>query len=355
MTDAWIKGAPSPFQGAVEHAAALLSRSRLPLIAGLGTDVAGARAALALAERVGGAVDHMHSTAVLRNLDAMREGGMLVTTPNEARLRCDVLLLVGPRLTEAWSDLPERLFTNPQRRIVWLCPGAPAKEPHIEVIGDDPAHLPALLAVLRARVAGRPVADKAQAIKKIETLATALKQARFGVAVWSATELDPLTIDMLCGLVKDLNDKTRFTSLPLMPGDNAAAVQQVSGWKTGFPLRTGFGRGFPEHDPWRFDAVRLVDSGEADCALWIAATSAAAPAWRRKVPLIVLTATPDELPFPSEVRFVVGRPGVDHDAVEHLAATGTLAPLRAQKPANTPTVADVVTQIAAALPAARPC
>jgi formylmethanofuran dehydrogenase subunit B len=355
MADAWIRGAPSRLEDAVEHAAVLLGRSRLPVIAGLGTDVAGARAALALAERVGGAVDHMHSTALLRNLDAMREGGMLVTTPNEARLRCDLLLLVGPGLTEAWPELPERLLANTQRRIVWLCAGASATERHIETIGDDPAQLPALLAILRARIAGRPLADNAPAKETIEALATSLKQARFGVAVWSAAKLDPLTIDMLSGLVKELNDKTRFTSLPLMPGDNAAAVQQVSGWKTGFPLRTGFGRGFPEHDPWRFDAVRLVDSGEADCALWIAATSGSAPAWRRDIPLIVLAAAPDEPPYPSEVRFAVGRPGVDHDAVEHLAATGTLAPMRVQKPTNIATVADVVTQIAAALPAARPC
>ncbi len=355
MADAWIRGTPSPLQRAVEHAAALLGRSRLPVIAGLGTDVAGARAAIALAERLGGVVDHMHSTALLRNLDAMREGGVLMTTPNEARLRCDVLLLVGAGLTEAWPDLAKRLLTDTQRRVVWLCPGTSTKERRIEAIGDDPAQLPVLLSVLRARVAGRPVADSAAAREKIEALANTLKQARFGVAVWSATELDPLTIAMLCGLVKDLNDKTRFTSLPLAAGDNAVAVQQVSGWKTGFPLRTGFGRGFPEHDPWRFDAVRVVDSGEADCAIWIAATSATAPAWQRNVPLIALAATSGDLPYPTEVRFAVGRPGVDHDAVEQRAATATLALTRARKPADTLSVADVVTRIAAALPAVRPC
>ena len=49
---------------------------------------------------------------------------------------------------------------------------------------------------------------------------------------------------------------------------------------TGFPMRTAFGRGYPEHDPWRFDATRLVESGEADGALWISAYRATKPQWR---------------------------------------------------------------------------
>ena len=59
---------------------------------------------------------------------------------------------------------------------------------------------------------------------------------------------------------------------------------------TGFPLRTGFGRGVPEHDPWRFEASRLIDSGEADCAVWISAYGTRPPAWKRDLPLVALTA-----------------------------------------------------------------
>src|SRR6185437_7629495 len=76
--------------------------------------------------------------------------------------------------------------------------------------------------------------------------------------------------------------------LPLAPADNAAAVLQASGWMTGLPPRPGFARGAGEHDPWRFDAVRLVESGEADCAVWISAWSATTPAWKRDMPTVVL-------------------------------------------------------------------
>src|SRR5262245_9291331 len=121
MAEAWIRGKAVALDAAIAEVVNLLSASRLPVIAGLGTDVAGVRAAIKLAQRVGGVIDHMHSEVLLRDLDVMREAGMMVTTPNEVRLRADFLLLVGPGLIEAWPALPDRLFAK--RRIVWLCPG----------------------------------------------------------------------------------------------------------------------------------------------------------------------------------------------------------------------------------------
>ena len=129
-------------------------------------------------------------------------------------------------------------------------------------------------------------------------------------------------------------------SVPNRPGEQAAHC---------FRIQTAIG----EVPCRRLDAVRLVDSGEADCAMWIAATGAAAPAWRRDVPLIVLSAEPDARK--AEVAFAVGRPGIDHDGVAYNAASGTLAPVAATKPREARTVADVVAQIAAALPEGAPC
>jgi formylmethanofuran dehydrogenase subunit B len=356
MVEAWIRGSAAELDAAIGEAAKLLAASRMPVIAGLGTDVAGARAAIALAQRVGGIVDHMHSTPLLRDLDVMREAGVMVTTPNVARLRADLLLLVGPGLTQVWPEFPERLLSNPDRRVIWLCPGdAPETRisHHTVTVGRNPTELPVLLAALRARCAGRPVAKMKLASNKIDAVAGELARVHFGVAVWSAAELDELTVEMLCGLVKDLNATTRFTGLPLAPPDNAAGVQQVSGWMTGFPMRTGFARGFWEHDPWRYDTVRLVDSGEADCAVWISAYGAHAPAWTRRVPLIALGADPDRKG--SDVAIAVGLPHIDHPAVEYWTATGTLCAVKARQPTNRITVADIMTRISAALPEAAPC
>ena len=61
---------------------------------------------------IGGVIDHMHSGALLRDLDAGRAAGMMVTTPNEAALRADTLLMVGPGLETAWPELEAQLLAT---------------------------------------------------------------------------------------------------------------------------------------------------------------------------------------------------------------------------------------------------
>jgi formylmethanofuran dehydrogenase subunit B len=368
MGPAWIDGAPVALDAAGAEAARLLGASRLPVIAGLGTDVAGARAALALARRVGGVVDHMHSGALLRNLDVMREGGMIVTTQNEARLRADVLLLVGEGVFQAWPRLQEIFIlagsehgTIPKRRLWWLCPGRGGPRgptAGLRPIGRESQDLPILIPALRARVADRPFNESAippAAIKELVKAAADLRAARFGVAAWSAAHLDSLAIEMLCGLIDDLNGATRFAGLPLAPEDNAAGVMTACGWTTGYPMRTGLARGQAEHDPWRFDATRLVDSGEADCALWISAYGDARPGWNKVVPTIALTGPQAQMT--TRVRIAVGCPGIDHASIEHLADIGTLASIPAHKPSEALSVAQAIARIEAALPnrGAGPC
>lgn len=359
MGDARIDRKPVPLDAAIAQAARMLDASRLPVIGGLGADIAGTRAAVALAERIGGVIDHMHSDAVLRDLAVMREAGSYVTTPNEARLRADTLLLVGPGLLEAWPELVARLTAAPnarevdndKRRITWLGTGKGAALPGASMIGRDPRDLPILLAQLRACIGGRPAG---KVPRPIATLADSLKTARFGVAVWSAAALDELVIAMLAGLIDDLNATTRFTALPLAPADNAIGALQACGWMTGFPMRTGFGRGYPEHDPWRCDARRLIESGEADCAVWIASYRPTTPPWTRRVPMITLANAPPR--DTDGVVIQVGQPGLDHDAVEHSAMTGTLTARAAEQKSALPSVADVIARIATALPdGAWPC
>src|SRR5215469_16246970 len=216
MADAWIEGRPAAMDAAVAEAAKLLAASRLPVVAGLGTDVAGARAAVALAQRIGGVIDHMHAGAVLRALEVVRTAGMLVTTANEAALRADTLLLVGPDLATAWPGIgrelldrePDRRWVAGRRRVFWLCPGASApslsaEARPIERLGKDPAHLKVSLGALRARLKGRPCGPTVLSEQELEDLAAALAAARFGVAVWAATALDALAIEMLSGIISD--------------------------------------------------------------------------------------------------------------------------------------------------------
>jgi formylmethanofuran dehydrogenase subunit B len=365
-----IDGAPASLDEAAAAAARLLARSHQPLIAGLGADIDGARAAIALAQRVGGVIEHMHSAAILRDLDCLRETGIMLTTPGEARVRADVVLLVGDGLTEAWPALNERLLrplarpdgVDVARRIVSLAPHADARisdfDGDIEIVAAGVgATLAANLAALRARIKGRPVAQTQLPLSALDTLASIVKGARFGVAVWTAGNLGVLEIEMLQGLVRDLNDTTRFSTLPLPAVDNGAGVLAASGWTTGFPMRTRFGAGAPIHDPWRFDAERLVASGETDCVVWISSFGAIPPAWRSTVNFIALCEPMTQFAKAPHVRIAVGRPGVDHDAVMHSSDVGTLVAATASARSAALSVAHALERIGARLDdaSASPC
>ena len=364
MGQAWVAGRPAALDAAIAEAAKLLAASRYPLIAGLGTDIAGARAAIALAQRTGAVIDHVNADAVLRDLTVMRSCGVMLTTPLAAHARADLLVLAGPGVTATWPPWPQRAFgkmpptrtdVTATRRIFWLCPGRAAAKPTFggataETVGKEPRDLPTLLAALRARIAGRPTGKACVSARMLDRFAGALTAAQFGVAIWSAAALDALTIEMLCGLVNDLNATTRFGGLPLAPADNAIGVLQTCAWMTGLPMRSGFGRGFAEHDPWRFDGRRLVESGESDCVIWISAYRAAAPPWRTAPPMIALTGGDAHFAVSPRVHIAVGRPGVDHSGVEHLPLTGTLTAVDATQPSDTISVAGVIARIASALP-----
>nr|WP_294523989.1 hypothetical protein [uncultured Rhodopila sp.] len=370
LAKAWLNGQPVAPARAAAAAASLLAASRSAVLAGLGTDVAGARASVALARAIGASIDHMDAEAVFANLEVMRRAGWIVTTPLQTRARADVVLLVGDGLLEAWPDMAARLalseaprVTGGGRQVVHLCPGAELAEstatPRVMATPGPAIHvLPTVaagklvlptLAALRAIVAGRNTSLDEAAAASLRNLAATLTAARFGVIVWSSATLDTLAVEMLCGLIDDLNRTTRFAGLPLAPANGAEAVTQTLTWTTGFPPRTGFAAPAPQHDPWRFDAGRLIASGEADAAVWISAFSPKPPDWE---PTIALVPAGTAFPTPPQVVFEVGCPGRDHDAMLFDPALGGIAFAAASTPSATASVAGVLAAITEALP---PC
>ena len=114
MARAWIDGRPAALEACDSGSRPIACREPLPAHRRASAPTSPARAPRSRwpsgSARV---VDHMHSDALLRDLAVVREAGMMVTTPNEARLRADTLLLVGPGLEEAWPDL-RRMAVTPR-------------------------------------------------------------------------------------------------------------------------------------------------------------------------------------------------------------------------------------------------
>jgi formylmethanofuran dehydrogenase subunit B len=370
MSKASLDGKAIALEDAYKQAASILSGAKFPLVAGLGADIPGARAAILLAERLRGAFDHLASRDLLVDIDVKRSFGMFTTTANEARIRADVVILVGPGLTKQWPGLLERLaleqaprlgtHAGQPRKVIWIGPDAEeaGAVPGAKIIPATLKQIPGVLAVWRARVGGRrvnPAIIDAAKLELVDGVAETLKSAKFGCFVWaSSVGLDALTVEMMQALVTDLNVTTRFTGLHIGARAGASGVTQAAGWMTGFPPRTGFGRGYPEHDPWRFEASRLVDSGEADAALWISAFDGEGPSWSRgDIPLVTLA--PAGAAPARGLYIEVGQPGVTHDAVLMAQETGGMTLRTATAPSGAPTVAQVIDAIMANVSEVAPC
>ena len=142
------------------EAARILGASRCAVVGGMATDAAGAAAAVALARRIGGVIDHAHSEPLLRDLEVMRTAGWMVATPQQARARADLALLVGAGRGLAGPGGGDRMLppgAGSARRVIRLGPGRDAAIAGAETIAASPAELLGLLGALRAIAAGRPV------------------------------------------------------------------------------------------------------------------------------------------------------------------------------------------------------
>jgi formylmethanofuran dehydrogenase subunit B len=349
-----------PLGEASRAAATLIAESRLPVFLVGACDVAGARAAIRLAERTGGVIDHIESAGALRELDVMRSFGKFIVTPHEARQRADTVLLVGSGLTRLWPDMVEvlglmdvpRLALRPERRhILWIAADgteeAVAKLALQTVSARDEA-LPGVIAALRACSARRRVGLPASEKSALDALAESLQRAHFGLVVYNASSLDALASEMLAGLVADLNKTTRFSTISVSGSGSAETLMQAAGWMTGFPARTGFARGYAEHDPWRFDARRLIDSGEADAIVAVSHGAATALSQIAQCPLIALSSESSARPG-AKVHITIGQAGRDHDGVAFARETQSLAWRGARHPSDLPSAAAVLDEIAASL------
>jgi formylmethanofuran dehydrogenase subunit B len=366
---ATVDGRSAELPGAIARAADILAASRAPVFS-VAADIAGTRAVLRLADRLGGVVDHPGSEALFRNLRVVQDAGAFTTTLSEVRNRADLLLIVGPdpssafpRFFERCIEVPKTLFSQTPltRQLFRLGPNAaaqkmPATHAAVAELPCAMERLPEAVAALSSLLRGRKIAaldipglDSA----RLAALAESLKAARYATLVWAPALFDlpgsELIVQALLELVRELNRTTRAALLPLAGNGNLIGVNQACTWQTGFPIRTAFGRGVPEHDPYRFSARRMVEQGEADALICISAFGEEPLPAPGNVPTIVL-APPSARPARAVAAYIpVGTPGVDH-AGQVFRTDGVVAlRLSALRAPSLPDVQSVIARIEASL------
>lgn len=358
-----VQGRAAALGEATSAAARILEGARQPVIGGLGTDVAGARAAMQLADRVGAVVDHMNQ-GVVRNSAVVHDSGWLTTTFAEVQNRADLVIIAGsdvtkrfPRFFERILGARESMFTGgvPKREIIYIG-GKPGDAEGAAGRVIPCSDLGATFGALRAIIAGKRLqAEQAGgvAMAELADLAQRMREASYGVLVWVAADLDQphaeLAIQSMSTLVADLNAHTRFAGLPISGTDGDMTVNQVALWQTGFTFRTGFGRGVPDYDPYHHACNRMLENGEADALLWISAYDAARVPPSCGAPTVVLGRAGMRFDRPPAIYIPVATPGIHHAG--HFFRGDNVVAVRLRKLVDSPlpAVADVLGRIEAAL------
>lgn len=353
-----VDGRPAALEAAVAEAARRLARSRQPLLAGLGTDVEGARALYPLACATGAITDAAGGDALTEGLRALQDRGQFTTTLAEVRTRADLLVFVGEPPLAATPRLRERLGLHEARGLkrhvaVLGASAAPlagwaGAELDVEAVMAD-ADLHETLPMLAAMLAGRLPGPAA-----LQSLAARLRAARYAVFVGAATGLPgpaALLIETVHRVVHRLNHATRAAALWLGGGQGASTANQVFTWLGGLPLRSRAGPHGLEHEPQAFATARVVADRAADLLLWVSAFDAEARP-PGGLPMVALAhpAQAAALAAPGAVVIPVGTPGVDHAG--HLFRTdGTvMLPLFALREGGAPSVAAVARALLQQLP-----
>jgi formylmethanofuran dehydrogenase subunit B len=369
-----IAGKPADLKHAVEKAAAILGNARLPLIAGLGTEVQGMRAVMSLAEKAGATLDHMNSNGFMRNIQVLQNSGWQITTLTEVRNRVDLLVVVGTDIVSVFPRFFERVVWNQesmfgqdtgQREVVYLggrgldtSAGIAPDGRKPDVLPCDLERTPDVIAALSALVSGKILhATEVAGITtaSLEKLAQRLKQARYSVITWAAGTLDfphaELTVQNIADLVKALNQTTRSSGLPLGGIEGDMNANQVSTWVSGYPMRTSFARGYPEHDPYHYSADKLLANGEADALLWVSSFNPDRAPPRTGLPTVVFGHPAMRLEQEPDVFIPIGMPGADHKGIMFRTDNVVSLPLEQLRNSSLPTLGEVLNAIEQAIKA----
>jgi formylmethanofuran dehydrogenase subunit B len=349
-----IEGRAVAMDEAADAAAAILRRARAPLVHGLGrTSCEAQRRAVAIAEAAGAVLDPAGGAAAGLAYQAI---GSSTATFGEIRDRAELVVAwradpvtTHPRLLGRLRLESRPLVVVDDRRT------ATAEEADAFLELDAALDFEALWA-LRALV-GRAPLDRDRAgdlpLDGLDELAERLVAARHIALLYGDGLGDEVDALALFELVRDLSRDRHAVALGLRREGNARGAEDVLAWQTGFPAAVSFARGYPRANAGELSAAGLLERGDVDAALVVAADPlghlpAAAAERLRELPLVVVDARATATAGAARVAFATAADGVEVAGTVH-RMDGVPVPLRAPLGADRPGVEDVLTAIAGRL------
>jgi formylmethanofuran dehydrogenase subunit B len=353
-----LDGREVPLEEALDQAADVLARARVPLVYGLGqASCETQRAAVALAEALGAVIDPAGPLLDGSSGLAYQARGASTATLGEVRDRAEIVVVWRADPVTTHPRLFERLrLPDPSRELVVVDARPTATAEHADTFVELPADRDVeALWTLRALVGETPVADPPGPEPALGALAARLRGCRNGAILHHLRgHVEALALN---ALVRDLCRATHVVSVTLRHEANAAGAEDVLAWQTGYPAAVSFATGHPRASPGELSAAALLERGDADAALVVGSDPRdhlppAAAERLRSIPVVSVDARDTATAGAARVAFTTAASGVHRPGVVH-RLDGVPVPWRAPLGSSRPSDEDVLAAITERLARAR--
>jgi formylmethanofuran dehydrogenase subunit B len=329
-----IHGENVSMDEAVNHAASILRIAKQPLFAGSSTDVEGSRELMALAEKSGAILDHVHGDAMMNNTLVLQNKGWIMTTLAELKNRADLVIFIGTDASSRYPRFFERLIWDQAslaglkknaRDIVYIGDGLDTrsgtspdgiKPSHIKCSNKEINETVSVIRALLNKVNIQTDSIKPRRLTALKRLCERILSAKYGVIVWDAAEFPAsdgdIIIQTISELIKELNKSSRFAGLSLGGNNGGTSFMNVCAWQSGYPMRVNYSEGYPYYDPHSYSTKKILQENTSDALLWLSSFDTSLGIPRTDAPTIVLSRPAKRPAHEAEVYFPIGVPGIDH-------------------------------------------
>ena len=365
LPSAKINGQDAALDDAINQAVSILLSSSQPLISGLIADVQACREAVALADKVGGVIDHANGKFMRANIAVMQRLGKVKTTLAEARNRADNIIIFGSEVLERFPRLMERILTpekslgtkNTTRKTITIIDSQAQQDAStvmaalkVNYMRLNASSLEAIILKLQSIIQNDTQSDLEDDVTaNLINIYKNILSSQYTTMIWNAsllnTETAEQTVQALTLSIKTLMKDIRCVGLPLGGSKGEITASQVVTWQTGVPLPVSFMSGVPVHDPVLYTGSNMLENNEADTLLWLSTYSADDVPPETNIPTIVIGHPNMQVSEKTAVYIPVGVPGIDSRGLACRTDSVATLPLAKIRNNNLAIASDVLNKI----------
>lgn len=256
---------------AIGQVATALKQSRSPLFVGLEKlSTATQQSVMRLARAAGATTDSSGDNIGRGNMFALQKRGRVTATLGEIKSRSNLIVFWFCDPVADHDDFFERYVGKDCETIVVASqPNATSQfaNHHIEL---SPEQSVQAIWAMRAQVKKVEIPCSANLPGGIRELADQLATSHYGALIWGSEHCDAefdLQADGIHAMVRELNQLTRFVSIPYRRDANGLSAENVSTWTSGFPFAVNWNRPQPRQYWLEYSNLAMSSRNEWDFLL----------------------------------------------------------------------------------------